>query len=236
MLAWIALVTLGLGAEATWDDVATILAGCAALSATIFGGYALVFSTASMIRLYRRSRRGIECVLAAVFGFAGLSAFSLTPADGEPPRLGAEMITAILKAFLLLNDWLRQETRPRLLHRLCYGRDFPPAYMRQVLAAEYWPDLDDLMNDYLTANPTRNRDLDLLPLFLHFDEQRVRARLPNEKIGKRAVLHYRLPTARVSQPDWSIAPAWNRWVAVERLAADRPRVERLADAVYRSAR
>ena len=59
---------------------------------------------------------------------------------------------------------------------------------------------------------------------------RVRARRPNEKIGKRAVLHYRLPTEWESRPDWSIAPDWNRWVAVERLAADRPRLERLAAA------
>jgi threonine efflux protein len=72
VLAWIALVTLGLGAEASWHDVATILAGCAVLSVTIFGGYALVFSTAPMNRLYRRARRGIEGVLAAFFGFAGL--------------------------------------------------------------------------------------------------------------------------------------------------------------------
>ncbi len=72
VLAWIALVTLGFGAEASWHDVATILAGCAVLSVTIFGGYALVFSTAPMIRLYRRARRGIEGVLAAFFGFAGL--------------------------------------------------------------------------------------------------------------------------------------------------------------------
>lgn len=149
----------------------------------------------------------------------------------EPPRLDAETITAILKAFLLLNDWLRRESRPRHpSHRLGFGRDFPRSYMRRVVSADYWPDLDPLMDDYLAANPTRKRDLDLLPLFLFFDERRVRARLPNEKIGKRAVLHYRLPTARVSQPDWSIAPDWNRWMAVERLAADRPRLERLAAA------
>nr|WP_280513628.1 LysE family transporter [Roseivivax marinus] len=72
VLAWIALVTLGLGAEASWHDVATILVGRAILSVTIFGGYALAFSTAPMIRLYRRARRGIEGVLAAFFGFAGL--------------------------------------------------------------------------------------------------------------------------------------------------------------------
>lgn len=153
----------------------------------------------------------------------------------EPPRLDAETITAILKAFMLLNDWLRRESRPRrLAHRLGFGRNYPSAYMRRVVAADYWPDLDGLMDDYLAANPTRNRDLDLLPLFLHFDERRVRAKLPDEKIGKRAVLHYRLPTARVSQPGWSIVPDWNRWVAVERLAADRSRLEMLA-ATYRAA-
>ena len=72
VLAWIALVTLGLGAEASWHDVATILVGCAVLSVTIFGGYALVFSTAPMIRLYRRARRWIEGVLAVFFDFVGL--------------------------------------------------------------------------------------------------------------------------------------------------------------------
>ncbi|MDG1431393.1 MAG: LysE family transporter [Paracoccaceae bacterium] len=72
VLAWIALATLGLGAEPSWRDVATVLAGCAILSVMIFAGYALVFSTEAMIRLYRRARRGIEGVLAAFFGFAGL--------------------------------------------------------------------------------------------------------------------------------------------------------------------
>ena len=153
----------------------------------------------------------------------------------EPPRLDAATIAAILKAFVLLNDWLRRESRPRRLsHFLGFGRDFPPAYVRRVLAVDYWPDVAVLMGDYLEANPTKERDLDLLPLFLHLDERRVRARVPEAKIGKRPVLHYRLPTARVGQPGWSIAPDWNRWVAVERLAADRPRLERLA-AAYRAA-
>ena len=108
--------------------------------------------------------------------------------------------------------------------------------VRRVLAADYWPHIDDLIGDYLAANPTRNRDLDLLPLFLHFDEQRVRARLPNEKIGQRAVLHYRLPTARVSQPGWSIAAEWNRWIAVERLAANQAQLSRLASAYFEPTR
>lgn len=39
-------------------------------SVTIFGGCALVFLTAPMIRRYRSARRWIEAVLAAFFGFA----------------------------------------------------------------------------------------------------------------------------------------------------------------------
>ena len=38
----------------------------------------------------------------------------------------------------------------------------------------------------------------------------------------------------MGEPGWGIAPEWNRWVAVKRLAADRPRLERLA-AAYRAA-
>lgn len=178
--------------------------------------------------------RAVEVLRRAGASEAGPVAFGLH-FNPEPPRLDADAITAILKAFVLLNDWLRRESRPRRLsHQLGFGRDFPPWYVRRVIAANYWPGLDALAEDYLSANPTRNRDLDLLPLLLHFDEQRVRSRLPFEKIGKRAVLHYRLPTARVSEPGWSIAADWNRWVAVERLAADLPRLERLAEA-YRAA-
>lgn len=72
VLAWIALVTLGLGPDATWHTVVAILAGCAVLSVAIFCGYALAFSTTPMVRLYRRARRWIEGVLAVFFGFAGL--------------------------------------------------------------------------------------------------------------------------------------------------------------------
>lgn len=72
VLAWIALVTLGIGPGAGAGDVATILLGCAILSVLIFGGYAIIFSTAPMVRFYRRARRHIEGVLALFFGAAGL--------------------------------------------------------------------------------------------------------------------------------------------------------------------
>lgn len=159
----------------------------------------------------------------------------------DPVSLDSASLTAVLKAFLLLNARLRRETIGREGGGRERGgreggrtdgapflpRPYPDAYVRRVLAPDYWPDLPALVEDYLGANPTRDRDLDLLPLFLHIDPARIRARLPFEKIGSRAVFHYRLPRAHLSDPAWSIASAWNGWVAVEALAGDRDRLDAL---------
>jgi len=72
LLGWIATMTLGLGPQASTATVALTLGGCALLSVTIFGGYALLFSTAPMVQAYRRARRFIEGALVLVFGGAGL--------------------------------------------------------------------------------------------------------------------------------------------------------------------
>jgi hypothetical protein len=151
----------------------------------------------------------------------------------DPPSLDARTVTAVLKAFLLLNPWLRQETTRQRSATVFPPAPYPRSYVRHVVAPEYWRDQPTLMEDYLSANPTRDRDLDLLPLFLHLDPARVRARLPHEKIGSRPVFHYRLPRAYVSNPNWSIASAWNTWVAVEVLANDRARLDALGRAYCR---
>jgi hypothetical protein len=140
----------------------------------------------------------------------------------DPPDLGTGTLTATLKAFLLLEPWLRHETSRAEPHRPSFlPPPYPTDYVRRVVAPDYQPDLATFAEDYLTANPTRDRGLDLLPILLHLDEGQVRARLPREKIGARPVLHYRLPQAHVGEPGWSIAPDWNRWAAVEHLAEDR---------------
>jgi hypothetical protein len=139
----------------------------------------------------------------------------------DPPRLDAPTVTAFLKAFLLAGDRLRSEIAAgsrRLA--LALPPDYPQAYKRRVLDPDYWPNLSDLTGDYLAANPTRKRALDLLPLLAHFDEARVRSLLPHEKIETRPVFHYRLPQAHLSDPVWSIMPDWERWLAVERLAGN----------------
>ncbi|QFU17859.1 amidoligase family protein [Microvirga thermotolerans] len=149
----------------------------------------------------------------------------------EIPRQDAATALAVLKSFVLLNPWLRREVAPDITRDLLgFAAPFPPAYVRKIAAPDYWPDMDTFIDDYLAANPTRNRDLDLLPLLHHFDARRVREALPNEKINGRPTFHYRLPDARVSDAGWSIAPEWNRWVAVERLAEDRDRLNAVGSA------
>jgi hypothetical protein len=149
----------------------------------------------------------------------------------EPPRLDATTVTAFLKAFLLVEQDLRRETaRGSRRLALTLPPDYPDAYRRRVLAPDYRPDLETLTSDYLAANPSRKRALDLLPLLTFLDEGRVRAALPDEKIGARPVFHYRLPQAHLSDPTWGIMPDWERWLAVERLAADPDRLDRLARA------
>ena len=144
----------------------------------------------------------------------------------EAPNFEAETIGSVLKAFVLLNGWLRRQVAPDATRSfLGFADPFPEPFVRRLAEADYRPPLAELIDHYLAANPTRNRDLDLLPLLLFLDEARVRAVLPNEKINGRPAFHYRLPDSRVSDPGWSIAPEWNRWVAVERLAADPERLD-----------
>jgi len=72
VLAWLAIMSLGVGSGVTPATLASIVAGCAMRGALIFGGYAVVFSSGPLVRLYQKARRSIEAALAMVFGFAGL--------------------------------------------------------------------------------------------------------------------------------------------------------------------
>jgi hypothetical protein len=142
----------------------------------------------------------------------------------DPPNLDPGTLTAFLKAFLL-EDQLRLAAagESKRLGRLLPPR-YPSAYRRLLLDPGYWPEINILATDYLAANPNRKRALHLLPLLSHRDGDRVRSVLPREKIGPRPVLHYRLPLAHLIDLGWSILSDWQRWLDVERLAADPSRM------------
>jgi len=146
----------------------------------------------------------------------------------ETPELDARSIAAIVKAHGLLCPLFWREIDPDPTRRLLsFAEPYPDSYVRLLAGNDYWPDMGTLIDDYVSFNPTRNRDLDLLPLSAFIDEARVRKELPDEKINPRATFHYRLPDLRLGDPDWSLAKEWNRWVAVERLAEDEERLAAL---------
>ncbi|HEY8381281.1 MAG TPA: amidoligase family protein [Microvirga sp.] len=138
----------------------------------------------------------------------------------DPPQLDAPTLTAYMRAYLRVDGDLRREVASGWRQAAALPPDFPPAYRQLVLQDAYRPDLDTFAADYLAANPTRKRALDLLPILSVLAPERVHRALPHEKIGPRPVLHYRLPQAHVSDPAWSIMPDWQLWLRVEALALD----------------
>jgi hypothetical protein len=158
------------------------------------------------------------------------------------PRIPAEdpgTLRRYLQAFLLLHDWIIESSSIDITRRFLtkFIDPFPPAYTDLLLDTSYEPDLADFIDDYLVANPTRNRALDLLPVFYHLDGQRVYAALSEEErvlVKGRPAFHYRLPDCKINEPGWGCHQAWNTWVYIETLATDRALLEELIGA-WRSA-
>ena len=102
--------------------------------------------------------------------------------------------------------------------------------MTLVLAPDYTPDMPGLIDDYLLHNPTRNRALDMLPIFCELDRERVMAGLPPDEqnlVSGRPAFHYRLPDCKMNAPDWTVATDWNHWVFIEKLADNEALLEQL---------
>lgn len=153
-----------------------------------------------------------------------------TQLNPEVPSRRADAILAHLKAFLLLADGLRESIDVDLVRRaLPFIRPFPSSYIRKVIDPEYQPALHQFIDDYIEANPTRNRELDLLPLFTALAPERVRQKLDDALIKARPTFHYRMPDTRLSDPGWNLIVEWNRWAEVEHLAADAAALRRLGE-------
>ncbi|MEQ8442823.1 MAG: amidoligase family protein [Alphaproteobacteria bacterium] len=148
--------------------------------------------------------------------------------NAEVAESSADYIASVLKAYLMLSPWLRQVMAIDMTRRLfAYANPFPDPYARQLLDPDYWPDLDQLIGDYLKHNPTRNRELDMLPLFSHLRADTVRAAVDDPRVKARPAFHYRLPDANIGERDWGLSLEWNRWLAVERVADDRDLLDRM---------
>lgn len=138
----------------------------------------------------------------------------------ELPALDAATILNYLRAFLCLFEWIASDDDTDLTRRLTsYINHFNKPYILDVLDMDYRPDLPRLMLDYMQANPTRNRTLDLLPLFAWLDRDFVRQQIDDPRVKGRPTLHYRLPNCDIDNAGWNLWQPWREWLQVEFLAS-----------------
>lgn len=146
----------------------------------------------------------------------------------EVPALDSATILSYLRSYACLYDWLadRERLDPSRKWFTPYIETFDAKYVDLILEDDYRPDIDQLIDDYLETNPTRNKSLDMLPLFSHIDEARVRRKVDDPRIKPRPALHYRLPNCDIDREDWGISVPWRNWLEVEYLADDQERLSR----------
>lgn len=174
--------------------------------------------------LRKNGARGTRANLLYAFGM------HINP---EVREQNIETLLSDLRAFFILYDFIKDALDIDITRRLTtYIDPFDTAYILKVLDFNYNPTTAQFIDDYVTYNPTRNRALDLLPVLTLLDEQRVRRKLPDEKIGKRPTYHYRLPDSRVDELTWSPCFAWNSWVLIEMLAVDTKNLNRLSELMF----
>ena len=146
----------------------------------------------------------------------------------EIPGLDADTLFAYLRAFALLQWWLVDAHQVDAARRLSPYIDlYPEAYLRKVLERDT-ASIDEIFDDYLEHNATRNRALDLLPLLAEIDEARVQRAVDDPRVKPRPAFHYRLQDCHIEKSDWSLTEAWGTWLEVERLAADGDALDALA--------
>lgn len=162
-------------------------------------------------RLQRAQARGTRASVLYAFGL------HLNP---EMVRLDGATILRHLRAFLLLWDWLVTRGEIDWSRRMTpYINEFPLDYRNLVLDETYQPDDTTLLRDYLRHNATRNRALDLLPVFRELLGDSAVEGVPDAALVKaRPAFHYRLPNCRIDEPDWTLADELRGWLAVEWLA------------------
>lgn len=148
------------------------------------------------------------------------------------PEIPGESVESILRhtrAYVLLDPWIREKSDIDMSRRITPFIDpYSDDYMKHILNPKYSPDLKSLIQDYFKYDNSRNRALDLLPLFMHLDEKTTLSLIDERLTSARPTYHYRLPNCSFEKREWTPALEWNRWVRVERLADNEERLEQLS--------
>tara|TARA_R100001143_G_scaffold63596_1_gene73251 strand:- start:34256 stop:35263 length:1008 start_codon:yes stop_codon:yes gene_type:complete len=147
----------------------------------------------------------------------------------EVPDVRVESILNHTRAYVLMDPWIRREADINMSRRITPFIDpYSEKYVKLILNPEYTPDLKTMIKDYFDHDNSRNRSLDLLPLFMHLDERTTSSMIDEELTSARPTYHYRLPDCSFEKKEWSPALEWNRWVLVERIADDEEQLAQLS--------
>lgn len=153
--------------------------------------------------------------------------------NAEIPALTAEVVTPYIQAFVLMQWWLVEKHQVDLTRRLStYIGLYPDAYVNLVLGYTRAPSMDRLVEDYFQHNPTRNRALDMWPLFAECAPDKVEDLMHEPLIKPRPAFHYRLPNCDIDEPHWRLWNEWQAWLALEKLASDADGLRRLIDKYF----
>jgi hypothetical protein len=141
-----------------------------------------------------------------------------THINPELPDLKTATIQRYMQAYAVLQWWLVEQHHVNTTRKLSPYIDlYSESYVVQLLSYEN-PSISTIIDDYLAANPSRNRALDMLPLFCELDPDRVSNVINDSKLKSRPTLHYRLPDCRIDDAQWTLASEWNIYFVVEQLA------------------
>jgi hypothetical protein len=146
----------------------------------------------------------------------------------ESPDLETGTLLRYLRSFIILYPWLLEELEIDFSRRISpFVDSFPQKYVKKILDPSYTPDQEQFISDYVEFNPTRNRPIDMMPIFGMLNEKLIHPVMEGKKNEPRPTFHYRLPNSRINDKDWRFEDEWNHWLEIEKLAEDKEMLHKL---------
>lgn len=139
----------------------------------------------------------------------------------ETHSLESDWLLSVLRSFCLRYKSLKKEIAVDIKRSVApYIASFPKGYTEWINREDYTPTMEVLIKDYFKWNPTRNRALDMAPLFGHINWELLEKveGLELHLVKPRPAFHYRLPNCHLHSPDWSVEQEVNRWLELEDFA------------------
>lgn len=139
----------------------------------------------------------------------------------EPDSLDTQDLLQYMRSFFCLYEWILKVGAIDIARRITpYINHFKKDYVLKIIDPDYTPTQTEFIEDYIEANPTRNRSVDMLPMFAHLDEPLLKKYIDDDRVKARPTFHYRLPNCEIDNPEWSLHRPLEIWFMVEELAND----------------